>query len=988
MWDVAIPATNYEVLYYSSPNDSVIVNSGNKKEITITGLLPGTKYQVYVRSVNSEQDKSIWVKIGERATTQAPIKLPYVDDFSVAEQNAQWNTKLISLNCKECNQWTFGTSPLTNDTCLFISSNANDYDYAKDNSTAYIYRPIVFDAGRHQLILDWKSEASNSLANGKESSEYDHMRIFLISTQIDTKHFSTVGTNGHYSTSLSEYITAEISPKAMRDQYQWTTDTLSFFVPEAGTYYIVFYWNNYQSIRGGEKPAAINNLKIEELACANPENVTSYALVSGTEIEMDWYNGAEWELKVSSTPIKDEDLANKEYTADIHDGIVNKKPYVVGGMQPNKEYYYAVRTICSDKDEEWTTGSMKTLKTPCSLPFIESFTAYGLTESALELKDWKYYQNFLNDVLNGQKLEEPAYVTSTEWIRSSGGCVFAEPHATIAVQTYNQAEVYGEVRSVAGTTADWIVTPNIRIPQGETKLTLDMAITQGKNPYNSLTMTDLCTPVTGTVEDDIFAILVSTDNGRTWKKDDAIIWNDVDGDYKYSEIPAEGKKYLFDLSKYAGQIIQVAFMGQSTVINEYRAIHLDNVRISQTIPVTINDTTCAGYAYRENGFDIPAAQVQPQAEPYIYTRMVTNELTADTLYTLSLMVGKATTDTIVASICEGEVYEKFGFKVNQSGRYINMATSTLGCDSVVVLDLTVNPSYHFEQSLTICRSQLPYNWKNKTLENAGQYTDEYTTIMGCDSIYTLNLSVVDNYNITLDVQLCEGEKYTLGTQVITESGTYAEPFKSVEGCDSIVTVNVTVNPTYNITEEINICKGASYEIDGQIYTKPGVYPVFYTSVAGCDSIVTYKLNVLEKMFTMLNDTIQEGEVYNKNGFTNLTEEGIYKDTLQAVGGCDSIVVLTLVVEPFVAINEAYATTITLTPNPVKRGGVVVVEQEFAADRIKVEIFSPIGAKVKEQNFDMQATKDIRLSGFNVSGTYLIRITTDTGDIYMAKLIVL
>ena len=456
----------------------------------------------------------------------------------------------------------------------------------------------------------------------------------------------------------------------------------------------------------------------------------------------------------------------------------------------------------------------------------------------------------------------------------------------------------------------------------------------------------------------------------------------------YSDIPAEGKKYLFDMSKYAGQIIQVAFMGQSKYINEYRVIHLDNIRISQTIPVAITDTTCAGYAYRENGFDIPAAQVQPQAEPYIYTRMVTNELTADTLYTLSLMVGKATTDTIVASICEGEVYEKFGFKVNQSGRYINMATSTLGCDSVVVLDLTVNPSYHFEQSLTICRSQLPYNWKNKTLEDAGQYTDEYTTIMGCDSIYTLNLSVVDNYNVTLDVQLCEGEKYTLGTQVITETGTYAEPFKSVEGCDSIVTVNVTVNPTYNITEEINICKGSSVEIDGQTYTKTGVYPVFYTSVAGCDSIVTYKLNVLEKMFTMLNDTIQEGEVYSKNGFTNLTEEGIYKDTLQAVGGCDSIVVLTLVVEPFVAINEAYATTITLTPNPVKRGGVVVVEQEFAADRIKVEIFSPIGAKVKEQNFDMQATEDIRLSGFNVSGTYLIRITTDTGDIYMAKLIVL
>jgi hypothetical protein len=210
----------------------------------------------------------------------------------------------------------------------------------------------------------------------------------------------------------------------------------------------------------------------------------------------------------------------------------------------------------------------------------------------------------------------------------------------------------------------------------------------------------------------------------------------------------------------------------------------------------------------------------------------------------------------------------------------------------------------------------------------------------------------------------------------------------VEGCDSVVTVNVTVNPAYSTTVEYNLCKGTSFEIGGKTYTKSGTYPLTLTSVTGCDSIINYRLNFHEQVFTILNDTIQEGEVYDKYGFVNLTEEGLYKDTLQAVGGCDSIVVLTLVVEPFVAINEAYATTITLTPNPVKRGGVVTVEQEFAADRIKVETFSPIGAKVKEQIFDMQAAEDIRLSGFNVSGTYLIRITTDEGDIYMAKLIVL
>ena len=989
-WNIQYPTPTYDVLYYSELNDSVIVHVEGKEKTTITGLRPATNYKVFVRSICEDKGPSLWVKIGERATTEVPAQIPYVDNFSVSEQNAKWQVAQVSTTCNDCNQWTFGTAPKANDTCLYISSNGLDFDYAKDRSAAYVYRPMNFEAGRHQMIVDWMSEASMSLISGSQSDKYDHMRIFLISTSVDMNEVPAAGsTNGYYTTTLPDFAVAEISNRAMRDQKTWITDTLSFLVPKDGVYYVAFFWNNYQPVRNGEKPAAVDNIKIEQVLCAQPENVTSYAMVSGTEIEMDWLNGSSWDLKVSSTPIKAEDLANAEYVADIHDAAVTKKPYVVGGMQPNKEYYYAVRTTsCTEGATEWTTGTMHTLYTPYELPFVESFTTFaGTAQGTLELKDWKYYQNYLKDVFDGMALKEPAYASSSEWKRAYDGCAIAEPHAKIAIRTYDYVESYGEYNRVSGTTADWLVTPNIRIPQGETKLTFDLALTQAKSASASSTVTDLCTAVEGTVEDDIFAVLVSTDNGRTWKEDDATIWNDEDGDYKYSEIPATANKVLIDMSKYAGQIVQVAFMGQSTVLNEYRVVHMDNIRISQTIPVTINDTTCAGYAYRENGFDVPAIQVVAQPEPYTYTRMVNNNLTADTLYTLSLMVGQATMDTIRYEICQGEVFEQFGFQAKETGTYVNMATSSLGCDSVVVLELTVNPSYRFEEKARICRSQLPYNWRGQTLEEAGEYTERYTTTLGCDSVYVLKLTVVDNYNQTMDVELCEGESYTLGSQVITTSGTYAEPFKSVEGCDSTITVNVTVHPTYNVTVEIDLCQGTSYEIDGQICTRPGVYPVFYSSVYGCDSVVSYKLNFVEKMYTMITDTIAEGEVYNKHGFENLTEEGIYQNTLQATGGCDSIIVLTLVMEMADALHNAYATTVTLTPNPVKRGGTVTVQQDFATDKVKVEVFSPIGAKVQEQYFDMREVKDVQLTGFAVSGTYLVRITTEEGDVYMAKLIV-
>ena len=730
---------------------------------------------------------------------------------------------------------------------------------------------------------------------------------------------------------------------------------------------------------------AINNVFIEHISCAAPDNVMAEQIATGTELKMNWVNGSEWDLKVSTKKITATETDDAAYVADVYDGKVKSKPHTISGLNPDTEYFYAIRTVCEDTTTSWTYGSVKTAYAPYTLPFIEGFKQFGTNVSELNLPNWTHYNAFLEDVFNGAEMTPLA---NPSWGRVDSACTMQDPHAKLFINS-RETGLMTESGMEYENAKAWMVTPNIQIPEGETKLTFDLGLTQVDWSRNKIQITDLCSDVTSNfVDDDLFAVLVSTDNGKTWNRDNATIWNDKNGDYSYSALTAIPQKQTIDLSKYAGQVIQVAFKGESTKENEFRMLHLDNVRISQTIQVALTDTTCAGYAYRNNGFDIPALQVQPQPEPQIFTRTVVDDLAADTVFTLALTVGQASVDTIHATICEGEVYEQFGFRENRAGEYKNFATSSLGCDSVVVLVLKVTRAYRFEDNLTICSSQIPYTWQGQTLTESGQYTAAYTTVAGgCDSIYTLNLTVVETHEINLNIDLCEGQTYKLGEQVISETGTYAEVFTSVYGCDSVVTVNVTVHPVYNTTIEVDICKGASYEIDGQAYNKPGLYPVYHTSINGCDSIITYKLNVLEKMYTMISDTITEGEVYNKNGFENLTEEGIYNDTLVAVGGCDSIIVLTLVVEMADFISDAYTTTLTLTPNPVKRGGTVTIQQEFNAEKVKVEIFSPIGVKVREQMFDMKEVKNIRLDGFNVSGTYLVRITTQEGDLYMAKLIV-
>ena len=994
-WVTTTPAPAYEVLYYTGSKDSVIVRVEGKENTVLTGLKNKTNYHIYVRSIYEDKEPSSWVKIAERPTLAVPMQLPYEDDFSVAEQNEQWSTA-HTAESERTNNWIFGTNPTGSDTCLYISNYGTMYNYAKDRAHTYVYRPVVFETGRQKLIVEWQSECSMSTASSSSSgptSVYDYMTIHLIPAisnmdKVTTPNGDKLGTyrasanSSDFQNIVSPTTTTaqvlSISNRQMRDQSVWRRDTMSFMVPQAGTYHVAFYWNNYNSIRNGEEPAAVRYLKVEQDLCAAPEKITSYAFVSGTELELNWVNGKKWDLKVSSTPFTDENLKDANYKADVLDASVDKLPYIVGGLKGNTTYYVAVRTVCDGGYSGWTTTTATTLATPATLPFYEDFN----DQSTLN-KRWAAYEGFISDALAGVALTKVD--NSSSWVRKETDCVWENPHANLTMASSAAGFVMDGTTPELNHTKHWIVSPTIAIPEGQTQLTFDVSLTLATSSL--LSFSDACVDATESVADHKFGVLVSLDNGRTWEKENAIIWNDADGDYMYSALTAQGKTYLFDFGKYAGKVIRLAFAGETREGNNYRMLHVDNIRLSHTIPVAIKDTTCAGYAYRENGFDIPAASVQPQDTPYEYSRTVNNTLTADTLYTLSLMVGRATEQTIKAEICEGEVYEQFGFQVSTPGRHVNMMTSSMGCDSVIYLDLTVHPAYNFEENITICSSQLPYTWKNSVIEEAGKHTENYNTIMGCDSIYTLNLTVIDNYERTFDVQLCQGESYKLGSQVITESGTYAEVFQSVYGCDSTVTVNVTVNPTYTKTVELDLCAGTTFDVDGQTYTESGVYTAFYTTVNGCDSIVNYKLTFHEKMYTMLQDTIAEGEVYNKHGFENLTEEGVHQITLQATGGCDSIIVLTLVLDMADAIYNPQYTTLTLTPNPVKKGGVVTVQQDFNANRVKVEVFSPIGAKVREQYFDMREVKDIQLSGFAVSGTYLVRITTEEGDVYMAKLIV-
>jgi hypothetical protein len=176
-----------------------------------------------------------------------------------------------------------------------------------------------------------------------------------------------------------------------------------------------------------------------------------------------------------------------------------------------------------------------------------------------------------------------------------------------------------------------------------------------------------------------------------------------------------------------------------------------------------------------------------------------------------------------------------------------------------------NPS----PEIVVCSNELPYIFGTQNLMEPGQYSETFQSIHGCDSTVTLTLTVNPVYNQADETRICEGSSYTFGSQTLTVAGEYEETFPSISGCDSTVTLTLTVDPVYNHTDEASICEGESYDFGGTAYTEPGEYTHTFNSVNGCDSTITLTLTVnptfnseVEGNVDLLVDDDFEGDALN------------------------------------------------------------------------------------------------------------------------------
>ena len=326
--------------------------------------------------------------------------------------------------------------------------------------------------------------------------------------------------------------------------------------------------------------------------------------------------------------------------------------------------------------------------------------------------------------------------------------------------------------------------------------------------------------------------------------------------------------------------------GYASVYQAANNWNIFNIQDNQPITKNINAIICPNQTYTQNGFNADSAG--------IYNRSLTSVGGCDSIIYLILRIRAQDTTRIDASICLGQVYNYNGFNANTTGQYYQTIQSSIGCDSILVLNLLVFQPDTTRIIASVCPGQ-GYTQNGFFTGTAGVHTLHLYNQNGCDSTVVLNLSLYNTDTTYIYANICQGESYNFFNMNYYMAGTYSITTYSSHWCDSTVVLYLTVNPKYNYIYNQNICQGQVYNQHGFNEDSTGTYVQNLQTIKGCDSILTLNLSVYQNKDTMLIDTICEGSHYTLNGFYADTT-GTYILNRQTIHGCDSIITLNLFVK--------------------------------------------------------------------------------------------
>ena len=306
-----------------------------------------------------------------------------------------------------------------------------------------------------------------------------------------------------------------------------------------------------------------------------------------------------------------------------------------------------------------------------------------------------------------------------------------------------------------------------------------------------------------------------------------------------------------DTYNFFGQDLNTPGVYDHTIETQYGCdstihLHLDNWQVYET-PITRH--FCQGESYQF--FD------QSLSASGIYYHTLESVHGCDSVIKLNLIQDPSYEVFLTESTCEGGPGYYFSPLdiFLQPGAYSLDFETTAGCDSIVLLLVEESEYNSKNYNVSICAEQYTWPSNGETYYESGIYYDTISYPNSCDSTLVLNLELRPSYSNDVVVTSCDSYRWKNDAYNVdvtyTESGVYHHSYINTYGCNSEATLYLTVNDhdeeSFTVAEEES-CDSYFWDPQGHEiiytdhddleYTMSGTYHRTYKNIYDCDSLVT------------------------------------------------------------------------------------------------------------------------------------------------------